>query len=233
MRQAAFGGPVPPPVNVTSAGKSAAQIFADTCNACHRSPREVNPTSAAFLREHYTTGGREAGLERVVQVSDPAAMGRDLGHVILLVKRVELLIVPYCGVGDGNSHRQTSWRGEGPLFAPLPPEEEKAVKVSLTELKGLPAELVTVLSNNGKKTLQDILDLEREEVVAMGGMTPDLADRLMAFLNELVDEGGEAAPEAAPEPTPEAMAEPVAEAVSEPASDTEAPPPPPPAVDPE
>src|SRR5437879_10793915 len=41
-------------------GKSAAQIFADTCNACHRSPREVRPTSAAFLREHYTTGGREA-----------------------------------------------------------------------------------------------------------------------------------------------------------------------------
>src|SRR5215469_12751781 len=44
-----------------AAGKSAAQIFADTCNACHRSPREIKPTSAAFLREHYTTGAREAG----------------------------------------------------------------------------------------------------------------------------------------------------------------------------
>jgi hypothetical protein len=42
------------------AGKSAAQIFADTCNACHRSPREIKATSAAFLREHYTTGPREA-----------------------------------------------------------------------------------------------------------------------------------------------------------------------------
>ncbi len=42
------------------AGKSAAQIFSDTCNACHRSPRELRPTSAAFLREHYTTGGPEA-----------------------------------------------------------------------------------------------------------------------------------------------------------------------------
>src|SRR5262249_20236755 len=42
------------------AGKSAAQIFADTCNACHRSPREIRLTSAAFLREHYTTGAREA-----------------------------------------------------------------------------------------------------------------------------------------------------------------------------
>src|SRR6266496_2733479 len=100
--------------------------------------------------------------------------------------------------------------GEGPLFAPLPPEEEKAVKVALTELKGLPAELVAVLERNGKKTLQDILDLEREEVVAMEGMTPDLADRLMAFLNELVDEGGEEAPPAAaaaaaPEPSPGAV----------------------------
>ena len=42
------------------AGKSPAQIFADTCSACHRSPREIKRTSAAFMREHYTTGIREA-----------------------------------------------------------------------------------------------------------------------------------------------------------------------------
>ena len=30
------------------AGKSPAQIFADTCNACHRSPRELRPTSAGI-----------------------------------------------------------------------------------------------------------------------------------------------------------------------------------------
>ncbi len=42
------------------AGKSPAQIFSDTCNACHRSPRELKQTSPGFLREHYTTGGREA-----------------------------------------------------------------------------------------------------------------------------------------------------------------------------
>src|SRR3989449_697362 len=111
--------------------------------------------------------------------------------------------------------------GEGPLFAPLPPEEEKAVKVALTELKGLPAELVAVLEQAGKKTLQDILDLEREEVAAMAGMTPELADRLMAFLNELVDEGGEetppaAAAAAAPEPSPESSPEPSPEVPAEP-----------------
>ncbi|HKA79048.1 MAG TPA: hypothetical protein VKD43_03405 [Xanthobacteraceae bacterium] len=42
------------------AGKSPAQIFSNTCNACHRSARELRPTSAGFLREHYTTGAQEA-----------------------------------------------------------------------------------------------------------------------------------------------------------------------------
>ena len=94
--------------------------------------------------------------------------------------------------------------GEGPLFAPLPPEEEQAVKVSLREMKGLSAELVAVLEQNGKKTLQDILDLERDDVTALNGMTPALADKLMAFLNELTEESGEGGDEAgaAPAPTP-------------------------------
>jgi len=81
--------------------------------------------------------------------------------------------------------------GEGPLFAPLPPEEEAATKVSLRELKGLPVELVDVLAQAGHKTLQDILDLEREDVDKIAGMTPELADKLMAFLNEMMEEGGE------------------------------------------
>ena len=40
------------------AGKSPAQIFADTCNACHRSPREIKRTTAAFLREPYDRHAR-------------------------------------------------------------------------------------------------------------------------------------------------------------------------------
>ena len=82
--------------------------------------------------------------------------------------------------------------GEGPLFAPLPPEEEQAVKVALRELKDLPAELVAVLEGAGKSTLQDIIDLERDDVDKVPGMTPELADRLMAFLNELTEDGGDA-----------------------------------------
>src|SRR5207249_1920759 len=87
--------------------------------------------------------------------------------------------------------------GEGPLFAPLPPaEDEAATKVSLRELKGLPVELVDALERAGHKTLQDILDLEREDVDKIAGMTPEIADKLMAFLNEMTEEGGddEAAP---------------------------------------
>jgi N utilization substance protein A len=93
--------------------------------------------------------------------------------------------------------------GEGPLFAPLPPEDEAATRVALRELKGLPAELVAVLEQAGHKTLQDILDLEREDVERLPGMTPELADKLMAFLNEMTEEGGEdggAAPGAADAP---------------------------------
>jgi hypothetical protein len=68
------------------AGKSPAQIFSDTCGACHRSPRELKPTSPGFLREHYTTGAREAATmaaylasvgsdPRAVQQRRPPALG--------------------------------------------------------------------------------------------------------------------------------------------------------------
>src|SRR5690349_2853346 len=90
--------------------------------------------------------------------------------------------------------------GEGPLFAPLPPaEEEAATKVALRELKGLPVELVDVLEQAGHKTLQDILDLEREDVDKIANMTPEIADKLMAFLNEMTEDGGEEEPETSPD----------------------------------
>jgi len=81
--------------------------------------------------------------------------------------------------------------GEGPLFAPLPPEEEQVTKVALTEMQGLSPELIGVLERAGKKTLQDVLDLEREEVERLEGMTAELTDKLMAFLNELTEDGGD------------------------------------------
>jgi N utilization substance protein A len=65
-------------------------------------------------------------------------------------------------------------------------------------MKDLSPELVAVLEGAGKTTLQHILDLERDDVDKLPGMTPELAEKLMAFLNELTEESGDE-PEAAGE----------------------------------
>ena len=82
--------------------------------------------------------------------------------------------------------------GEGPLFAPLPPEDELVADVMLSELKGIPPELVATLEATGMKTLRDILDLEREDVLKLEGITDEQADLLMGFLSELTEENTEA-----------------------------------------
>ena len=38
--------------------------------------------------------------------------------------------------------------------------------------------------------LNDILDLEREDIAKIPGMTPETSDQLMAFVSELTDEDG-------------------------------------------
>src|SRR5690349_25027816 len=59
------------------AGKSPSQLFAGTCNACHKSPRgllkTVSPSSLpGFLRQHYTTSPNMAGLLASYLVSNGA-----------------------------------------------------------------------------------------------------------------------------------------------------------------
>jgi len=82
--------------------------------------------------------------------------------------------------------------GEGPLFAPLPLEDEAGMQVPLTELQGLSPELVAILNAAGYQTLADVLDLEREDVEKIGGMTPERVEQFLAFLAELTtEEGGE------------------------------------------
>ncbi len=80
--------------------------------------------------------------------------------------------------------------GEGPLFAPLPPEEEMVTRVPLSELKGLSPELTAILSGAGYNTLNDVLDLERDDLAKLPGITPEATEQLMAFLSELTDEDG-------------------------------------------
>src|SRR6476660_8793881 len=79
--------------------------------------------------------------------------------------------------------------GEGPLFAPLPPEEETVAQIPLSELKLTP-ELMGILENAGYRMLNDILDLEREDIAKIPGMTPETSEQLLGFLAELTDEDG-------------------------------------------
>src|ERR1700716_4396685 len=60
------------------AGKSPSQIFAGTCNACHKSPRGLLKTVSAgslpgFLRQHYTTSGDMASLLSTFLISNGAS----------------------------------------------------------------------------------------------------------------------------------------------------------------
>ncbi len=59
------------------AGKSPSQIFAGTCNACHKSPRGLLKTVpagslAGFLRQHYTTSPNMANVLAAYLVSNGA-----------------------------------------------------------------------------------------------------------------------------------------------------------------
>ena len=58
----------------------------------------------------------------------------------------------------------------------------------LDELKGLPEEVVETLEAAGLRSLRDILDLERDDVMKIEGMTPERTNVLLAFLSELTDE---------------------------------------------
>ena len=91
--------------------------------------------------------------------------------------------------------------GEGPLFAPLPParpEAEDVADVSLAELGGLAPDLLAVLDAAGYRTFSDILDLEREEIDRIPGMTPEMTERLAGLIDELsTEDEGENAPKPA------------------------------------
>lgn len=79
--------------------------------------------------------------------------------------------------------------GEGAIFAPLPEEDGDMADVPLTEIEGMPPATVAILEEAGYRTLNDIIDLERDDFLRLTGITLDDADRLMAILAELTEEG--------------------------------------------
>ncbi|MDQ8144586.1 MAG: transcription termination factor NusA [Gemmatimonadota bacterium] len=88
--------------------------------------------------------------------------------------------------------------GDIPLFAPL--ADETAADVALSEIVGLPTATVAVLEAGGYRTLNDIIDLERDDFLRLPGIAPAEADRIIAILDELTEDGA-GAPEGAAEPS--------------------------------
>jgi hypothetical protein len=77
-----LAGSASPQGNI-DAGKSPAQLFADTCSNCHRRPQELKRSSAGFLRQHYTPGAQEAAAMATYLAgipSDPRAKDRPKGQ---------------------------------------------------------------------------------------------------------------------------------------------------------
>jgi N utilization substance protein A len=78
--------------------------------------------------------------------------------------------------------------GEAPLFAPLPEESDEDADVPLNEIDGLETATVAVLAEAGYRTLNDILDLDRDDLLRLPGIAPVEADRIMAIIDELTTE---------------------------------------------
>ncbi len=82
--------------------------------------------------------------------------------------------------------------GEGQIFAPLPAETEEMADVRLTDSGGMPPATVAGLAEAGYRTLNDIIDLEREDFLKLPGIAPEEADRIMAMIDELTTEDASA-----------------------------------------
>jgi N utilization substance protein A len=67
--------------------------------------------------------------------------------------------------------------------------------VKLSEIAGLEASTVAILEEGGYRTLNDVIDLDREDFLRLPGIAPEEADRLMSIINELTtdDEGADGA----------------------------------------
>jgi N utilization substance protein A len=95
--------------------------------------------------------------------------------------------------------------GDIPLFQPLPedqPQADEAADVKLSEIGDLPPATVAVLEAGGYRTLNDIIDLEKEDFLKLPGIAPAEAERIMKLINELTEDGAEGAESAGGEAEP-------------------------------
>ena len=67
-------------------------------------------------------------------------------------------------------------------------ESDAAADVPLGELAGMHPATVAVLNEAGYRTLNDIIDLERDDLLRLAGIAPEEADRIISLLDELTTE---------------------------------------------
>nr|MBA3657689.1 transcription termination factor NusA [Gemmatimonadaceae bacterium] len=138
------------------------------------------------------------------------AIGRNGQNVRLASELTEWKIELY-------SSREWMERGsDTPIFQPLPGEEgtEDNVNPRLSAIEGMGPATVAVLEEAGYRTLDDIMDLEREDFLRLAGIAPEEADRLMSIINELTTDEADEIVSVGAEPEDAAPAE-EAEAESE------------------
>src|SRR5687767_14732879 len=99
---------------------------------------------------------------------------------------------------DLYSSREWMERGaEGGMFAPLPGDE--AADVRLAEIDGMPPATIAILEEAGYRTLNDIIDLDKDDFIKLPGITLEDADRLMTIIDELTEDGSDEAASSAAE----------------------------------
>jgi N utilization substance protein A len=112
------------------------------------------------------------------------AIGRNGQNVRLASELTEWKIELY-------SSREWMERGsDQQIFAPLPGASEANVNPRLSAIEGLEPATVAVLEEAGYRTLDDIIDLERDDFLRLAGIAPEEADRLMTIIDELTTEEG-------------------------------------------
>ena len=75
--------------------------------------------------------------------------------------------------------------GEQQMFAAAAEEDSD---VALADIAGIDPAVVAVLEAGGYRTLNDILDLDRDDFLRLPGIAPAEADRLMGLIDELTTE---------------------------------------------
>jgi N utilization substance protein A len=75
--------------------------------------------------------------------------------------------------------------GEQQMFAAAAEEDSD---VALADIAGIDPAVVAVLEAGGYRTLNDILDLDRDDFLKLPGIAPAEADRLVSLIDELTTE---------------------------------------------